>query len=229
MNLIEAIECRHSVRQYLDEPIPEEVALRLQAAINACNEVGDLHIQLVLDEPTAFDNLRAKSMKFRGVKNYLILAGKNDASLSERCGYYGEKLVLLAQQLGLNTCWVGATYKKKHDFYNLRSGEKVVLAIAIGYGANQGKPRSSKSMCDVSDGTEVSRNDPEWYKRGVTAALMAPTAINQQKFRFERVDDIVSLEIGYGPFSRVDGGIVRCHFEIGAGRENFRWIEDVEK
>lgn len=229
MNLIEAIERRHSVRQYLDKPIPEEVVLRLQAAINACNQVGNLHIQLVLDEPTAFDNLRAKSMKFSGVNNYLILAGKKDDTLSQRCGYYGEKLVLLAQQLGLNTCWVGATYRKKEDLYSLDADEKVVIAIAIGYGANQGKPRKSKSMCDVSDGTEVSRSDPEWYKRGVTAALMAPTAINQQKFRFERIGDSVSMTMGHGPFVKVDEGILRCHFEIAAGRENFRWLEELEE
>ena len=97
-------------------------------------------------------------------------------------------MVLLAQQLGLNTCWVGSTFKKKPECYNLAPGEKVVAAIAIGYGANQGKSRKSKSMCDVSDGTEVSLSVPEWYKNGVLAAMMAPTAMNRQSFYFERFE-----------------------------------------
>ena len=156
MNIIEAIQRRHSVRQYLEKEIPEEIVERLLAAMRACNQVGGLHMHLVLHEPEAFSGLRSKAMRFRGVENYIILAGEKDDTLEERCGYYGEKVVLLAQQLGLNTCWVGSTFKKKPECYNLAPGEKVVAAIAIGYGANQGKSRKSKSMCDVSDGTEVS-------------------------------------------------------------------------
>ncbi|MDO4384196.1 MAG: nitroreductase family protein [Eubacteriales bacterium] len=228
MNLIEAIQRRHSVRQYLDRPIPEEITLRLQAAIEACNRVGNLHMQLVLEEPEAFSGIRAKAMKFKGVQNYIIVAGEKDDTLDERCGYYGEKVVLLAQQLGLNTCWVGATYKKQPEFYTLEPGEKVIIAIAIGYGANQGKPRKSKSMCDVSDGTEVSLTVPDWYKRGVSAAMLAPTALNQQRFHFERIGNVVALEAGKGPFTKVDLGIVRCHFEIGAGKDNFQWMPEDE-
>ena len=40
---------------------------------------------------------------FSGVKNYIALIGKKSPNLEEACGYYGEKIVLRAQQLGLNT------------------------------------------------------------------------------------------------------------------------------
>lgn len=183
-------------------------------------------MHLVLHEPEAFSGLRSKAMRFRGVKNYIILAGEKDDTLEERCGYYGEKVVLLAQQLGLNTCWVGSTFKKKPECYNLAPGEKVVAAIAIGYGANQGKSRKSKSMCDVSDGTEVSLSVPDWYKNGVLAAMLAPTAMNRQSFYFERFGNVVSVEAGKGPFTKVDLGIVKCHFEIGAGKDNFQWMPE---
>ena len=226
MNIIEAIQRRHSVRQYLEKEIPEEIVERLLAAMRACNQVGGLHMHLVLHEPEAFSGLRSKAMRFRGVENYIILAGEKDDTLEERCGYYGEKVVLLAQQLGLNTCWVGSTFKKKPECYNLAPGETVVAAIAIGYGANQGKSRKSKSMCDVSDGTEVSLSVPEWYKNGVLAAMMAPTAMNRQSFYFERFGNVVSVEAGKGPFTKVDLGIVKCHFEIGAGKDNFQWMPE---
>ena len=101
-----------------------------------------------------------------------------------------------------------------------------MAAIAIGYGANQGKSRKSKSMCDVSDGTEVSLSVPEWYKHGVLAAMLAPTAMNRQSFYFERFGNVVSVEAGKGPFTKVDLGIVKCHFEIGAGKDNFQWMPE---
>ena len=103
MNIIEAIQRRHSVRQYLEKEIPEEIVERLLAAMRACKQVGGLHMHLLLHQPEAFSGLRSKAMRFRGVENYIVLAGEKDDTLEERCGYYGEKVVLLAQQLGLNT------------------------------------------------------------------------------------------------------------------------------
>jgi hypothetical protein len=35
------------------------------------------------------------------------LIRKKSDDLDEKVGYWGEQLVLLAQTLGLNTCWVG--------------------------------------------------------------------------------------------------------------------------
>lgn len=77
-----------------------------------CNRESGLHIQLVLDEPRGFGGLPAHYGKFSGVKNYIALIGKKSPNLEEACGYYGEKIVLRAQQLGLNTCWVAMTYSK---------------------------------------------------------------------------------------------------------------------
>jgi len=57
----------------------------------------------------------------------------------------------------------------------------------------------------------------------VEAALLAPTAVNQQKFRFTLSDRTVKAEATGGFSSRVDLGIVKYHFERGAGTEHFRW------
>ncbi|MBQ6622454.1 MAG: nitroreductase [Mogibacterium sp.] len=229
MELMEAIERRHSVRQYTEQPIEGETLERLQQAIALCNEAGGLHLQLILEEPEAFSGLKAKYGKFTGVRNYIALIGPKGRALEEKLGYYGEKLVLLAQQLGLNTCWVGGTYSKVPEAYDVRPGEKICGVIAIGYGQTQGYPRKSKVMFDVCGVSEMTRDVPVWYKRGVLAALMAPTAINQQKFSFERDGERVTVKAGRGPFAKMDLGIVRCHFEIGAGRNNFVWTEDPTK
>ena len=111
MNLLEAIEARHSVRKYIDKPIPQDIIHMLQSKVEECNKLGNLHIQLVINEPKAFKGKMAYGT-FSGVTNYFAMVGMKADDLAERIGYYGEQLVLLAQTLGLNTCWVGLTYNK---------------------------------------------------------------------------------------------------------------------
>ena len=64
---------------------------------------------------------------------------------------------------------------------------------------------------------------PEWFQKGVEAALLAPTAMNQQKFLFRLDKNMVSVKAGFGLYTKIDMGIVKYHFEIGAGKENFQW------
>ena len=86
---------------------------------------------------------------------------------------------------------------------------------------HQGAAHRGKTAADVSD---VAEDSPEWFKNGVEAALLAPTAVNQQKFRFERDGERVTAKVGLlGACLKIDLGIVKCHFELGAGRENFTW------
>ncbi len=222
MDIIEAIQSRHSVRKYTDTPISPEHIEALEAEIARRNAESGLHIQLILNETKAFGNFLAHYGLLHGVKNYIALIGKANNELEEKCGYHGEHLVLKAQQMGLNTCWVGGTYKKIKSAFEINEGEKLCLVIAIGYGKNQGFKRRSKSFEDVTD---IQGNVPDWFKSGVESALLAPTAINQQKFKFSLNGNKVTAKAAKGPFSIVDLGIVKYHFEVGAGKENFEWSE----
>ena len=204
MELLEAMEQRHSVRSYEDQPLEPEVRAELTSFLAQCSRESGLHMQLVVDEPEASGGLMAHYGKFSGVKNYIALVGKKSAQLDELCGYYGEKVVLKAQQMGLNTCWVALTYKKVKSAFQVGPGEKLGLVIAVGYGKNQGVPHTSK---------------------GVEAALLAPTAMNQQKFKFTLRGDTVAARAGMGFYTKVDLGIVKYHFELGAGTDRFRWAE----
>ena len=67
---------------------------------------------------------------------------------------------------------------------------------------------------------EANGDRPYWFNKGVEMALLAPTAINQQKFVIRLNDDesVDFIDKG-GIFSQVDIGIVKCHFEIGAERQ----------
>ncbi len=220
MDVMEAMRARHSVRSYTGKPIEGETLDALRAAIDECNRESGLHIQLVRNEPMAFGGAMARYGSFSGVKNYLALVGKKGPKLDEKCGYYGEKLVLAAQALGLNTCWVGLTFHKVPDVFRVEAGEKLVLVIVIGYGASQGAPHRSKPASAVSRADDA----PAWFRQGVEAALLAPTAVNQQKFFFTLGGDKVSAKAGLGPFSRVDLGIAKYHFELGSGKDGTVWL-----
>lgn len=228
MTLQEAIEVRHSVRAYKNELLAEDVAKRLEEEIAEVNQAGHLHVQLIQNEPKAFQGTLAKYGKFRNVTSYLVMAGKKAEDLDERIGYYGEQLVLLAQTLGLNTCWVGLSYRKIPDTYVLEEGEVIKAYISIGYGETQGVNRKSKTVKQVSNMSDIT---PSWFKRGVEAALLAPTAVNQQKFSFEYLgmkDDRHQVRAKKGfslvGYTQMDLGIAKYHFEIGAGKENFDWV-----
>lgn len=227
MTLLEAIQARHSVRAYTGQPLTDADAQALQEKIDEVNRVGRLHIQLIRNEPKAFLGPFARYGKFRNVTDYLVMAGVKADDLDERIGYYGEQLVLLAQTLGMNTCWVGLSYTKIPNTYVLNDGEVIQAYISIGYGETQGVSHKIKSIEQVSN---VSGSTPDWFRRGVEAALLAPTAINQQKFSFEYLGMTdghhrVRAKKGFSlvGYTHMDLGIAKYHFEIAAGKENFEW------
>ncbi len=220
MNLWDAIEARKSVRAYTDRKIEGEAEEKLRTEIAASNLESGLAMQLCLNEPRAFSGFMARYGRFRNVSNYIALVGKTGADLEEKCGYYGEKIVLRATQLGLSTCWVGGTYKKNQATARVEPGEKLALVIAIGYAAVAGVPRKTKPVEALS---RVEGEMPEWFLRGMQAVQLAPTAINQQKFLFELRDNAVRAVALPGFYARVDLGIAKCHFEVGAGAGNWRW------
>ncbi len=221
MTIAEAIQARHSVRTYLDKPLEAAAVAALQAEIDACNAEGNLRCQLVTGEPEAFSGFMAHYGKFSGVHNYIALVGKEAPDLDERVGYYGERIVLTAQTLGLNTCWVALTLRRGAVRRRCtQPGERLACTLALGYGATQGVPHTSKPLEALYQSAQPI---PDWFRRGMEAAALAPTAVNQQKFCLTLQGSTVSAQSLSTFFGEIDLGIVKYHFEVGAGRENFTW------
>ena len=215
MELLEIMQKRHSVRQYTDRAIEQEKRAVLDALTQKINRKAGLSIQIIYDEPNCFDSFMAHYGKFTGVRNYIALIGKKSLKLDETLGYYGEELVLKAQELGLNTCWVALTHGKSKA--TVRKGEKEVCLIALGYGVTQGAEHKSKPMQTLCT---CAGPMPKWFQSGMNAAMLAPTAMNQQKFCFALLPDgTVKATCGKGFYTKLDLGIVKYHFEVTSGKK----------
>lgn len=218
MTIKEAIKERHSVRQYKDLPIADDLRKELEKLIDECNEESGLNIQLVCNDPECFDTLLAHYGRFTNAVNYIALVGNKDRDdLDEAAGYYGQKIVLAAQQMGLNTCWVAGTYGKSKCKAEVGPDEKIVCVISIGYGETSGAKRKCKplnKLCGVAE-SEM----PGWFRNGVLAAMMAPTAMNQQKFNITMENGEPKITALRGPMAKIDLGIVKYNFEAASGHK----------
>jgi len=221
MDFDRAIEERHSVRQYTDRKIEGDVLRQLQDEISRINGESGMSIHLVLNEPKAFGGFMMRSMaKFRNAVNYIAVSGPESEGLNLNAGYYGEQVVLYAQTLGLGTCWA-LMASKKNSAGDLPDGHRTVILISTGYPENPGIPHKSKPASEVADMTDA----PDWFVKGVECALLAPTGMNRQGFRFERNGNSVRMIHGTNTLGEIDAGIVKYHFEYGAGKANFTWAD----
>lgn len=214
------IEKRHTVRKYLDKPLDMDLIGLLNNRIKQNNELYDLTFKLVTNNADGLSSL-ARLMSNNSVQNYIILAGKDNSDLDKKIGYCGADLILYAQSLGLNTWWCGGMFNGKNALKHLdNKAVRVNGVIAIGYGKTQGVPHKSKTADQVS---HYKGDAPGWFKSGIKALLLAPSALNRQPYIVNGEGNKVSLKVKNGTFSQVDLGIGKYFFELGAGKSNFEW------
>lgn len=230
MNLTEAVCARRSIRVFEDRPLEDSMRKEFIIFLEQANAESGLNMQLILNEPNAFGkSLLAKFGRFRNCSNYIAIVGKKSPSLEEKAGYYGEAAVLHAQKFGLGTCWTALTYKKTPEVIKIGPDEKLVALIALGYPAEKGhvhKRKKREAVVDLeASGLDSVREAPLWFRRGVDLALLAPTAMNQQRFQLTLLHgDRVRARAGRGFCTKIDLGIIKYHFEIGASPKEFRWM-----
>ena len=96
MDLIEAMQQRHTVRKYTDKKIPQEVLKLIQQRIDENNSSLSLSLKLICSNKSGL-NLIAKLFLGNCVRNFIILAGEDSKTLSENLGYAGADLMLAFQ------------------------------------------------------------------------------------------------------------------------------------
>ena len=156
------------------------------------------------------------------------LGGTTKAAVDEVIGYWGQKIVLAAQDMGLNTCWCALCSRKKSRAV-VAPGKKVRLVIAVGHGKTQGFPRKTKSVGALSS-VECAKA-PAWFAAAMEAAQLAPTAMNNQNFKITLLSDgkTVRIDAPQSGLNVIDEGIVRRNFEIAANEAgaDWRWEREI--
>ena len=211
MDILQVMKERHSVRQYKNQPIKQETKAEIRDLISEINAESGLQMQIFFDEPACFDSFMAHYGKFKNVSNYIAIIGTKEQQ--EKAGYYGEKLVLKCQELGLNTCWVAMTHGKTQA--KIEKGKKLLIVLSLGYGETQGVPHKSKSISELSKADQ----NTDWFTKGMEAVCLAPTAMNQQKFMFELKNGTVTARPLNGFYTKIDLGIAKYHFAAASGHE----------
>ena len=215
------MQSRISHRRYLPDPPDEEKRAALEQVIEQNNRKSGLHISMISDRGDIFTG------HLSGARSFLLLAGPaGDPYLEEKCGYFGQELVLAAEAMGLATCWVGGTYDKSACLSYLGKGERLVCVIAVGHTASTASSRaphrSTKSLQQLSC---VSADAPDWFFEALEAVQLAPSAMNRQDVCFAWREDgtVEGCATDSESFSMVDLGIAKLHFELGAHGGTWEW------
>lgn len=231
MITVETIRERHSVREYDGKPLSRAEFDALGAVVEECARESGLDIQLVGDNPEVF-NVIARFGLIRGCRMHIAFvvddAKAGDVAADEAIGYWGQKIVLAAQDMGLNTCWCALCSRKKSRAV-VAPGKKIRLIIAVGHGKTQGFSRKTKSVEALSS-VECAKA-PAWFAAAMEAAQLAPTAMNNQNFKITLLSDgkTVRIDASQSGLNVIDEGIVRCSFEIAANEAgaDWRWERDI--
>ena len=231
MITVGTIRERHSVREYAGGPLDQAEFDALGAVVRECARESGLDIQLVGDNPEVF-NVIARFGLIRGCCTHVAFvvdgAKAGDAAVDEAIGYWGQKIVLAAQDMGFNTCWCALCSHKKSRAV-VATGKKIRLIIAVGHGKTQGFSRKTKSVEALSS-VECAKA-PAWFAAAMEAAQLAPTAMNNQNFKITLLSDgkTVRIDAPKSGLNVIDEGIVRCNFEIAANEAgaDWRWERDI--
>ncbi len=159
---------RRSVRRFADQPVErEKLALCIEAARLAPSaDNGQPWRFLVFDDPAkkqalaeaVFTGVFAASRHFARAPVLVALLVKESFLINRLgggaagvpfqfvdAGIAGEHFVLAAAEQGLGTCWIGWFDSRallRH--FGLKRGYRAVALIAVGYPAEQLKPRTPK-------------------------------------------------------------------------------------
>jgi nitroreductase len=172
--------------------------------------------------------------KIRGAQTFVAILGKSiGLHVAEKAGYTGEGIVLEATACGLDTCWVGGSFRREAvgDMASANPGERVYGVIPLGYGEKRvrfterlftgfGRMHQRKSLAELV--TETRDNDVQpWMVEALKSARLAPSAFNRQPWRFSTALNSITVMVDnkgsdHGMSRLVDCGIAMLHIELGA-------------
>lgn len=227
---IKAIEMRTSRRSYKSVPLDESTKSNIKDMVDYVNRKANLNFIFIENASPAFS-------LFSGRFSAVAVCGADTAAAREKCGYYGETIVLQCVYHGLGTCWVSGTYNENTVLNMIELPEKTRLycVIAIGfanpkkslletvmYKATHKNSKPYQKMFEVCD-----KKLPNHFEYAMQLVEKAPSAVNRRPVSFRYENGVVSASVDE-PYSdkSIDFGIAKLHFQLGASAMGIKgeWI-----
>ncbi|MBQ3338591.1 MAG: nitroreductase family protein [Atopobiaceae bacterium] len=225
MDIMQAIDTRISCRAYDGREVEAEKLDQLEACIAECNAAANVRMALMRPADGGADLRLAKAMFAGQPSTYIAYVSATDEESRDRLGYYGEKVILLATQLGLGTCWVAGTYDRASAHVSLEPGEELYAVVPVGYPAPKTplKQRTVRAALRKRDKkpTDIyaGYNDASAAVRAaIDAVIKGPSAVNGQPWVFIDTPGGIAATLPSvkSGIELLDLGIAKLHFELGA-------------
>ena len=206
------VKQRFSCRSYLSQSIEEQTRRKL-ADYAASLQTGPFGARMRFELVAAREKDQ-KALKdlgtygfIKGATGFIIGAIQDDEKNLEDFGYLMERIILLATDIGLGTCWLGGTFTKSSfsERVSPSPGELVPAVAAVGYCAK--KPRRlgtfirnsagadrrlswEQLFFDSRFGVPLSRQGAGDYATALEMVRWGPSASNKQPWRVIKDGDI---------------------------------------
>lgn len=206
-----AIPARVSCRAYTDAPSTADWASLAYAAERyrlPGARLGLCRVDEVLFTGTLLGMGRITGCTAAAV----VIASSTEPMGRLHAGILGEAFALEAVSLGLGTCWVSGTYRKKLLSVSLEANEAVLCIIAVGKPAPGSMDAFSRKRKPIE---RIARSYDRWtgtFRDVARAVQAAPSAMNMQPWQLAL--DGRRFILDGSDRSQLDLGIALCHAEL---------------
>jgi len=232
-----AADGRRSRRRFDQKPLKKKHLERLEAVCADFRPFESARVVLVAESPEGvFRGALGPYGKIRGAPAFMAFIGSTRSPIvQEQIGYVGEGIVLEAEALHVNTCWVSGTFRRDATtaLLDIDEGEAVLAVTPVGYATPRlsfeeklltgfGRTHKRKPLSDLVIGLEQ-EEWPQWIRAALECARLAPSAVNRQPWRFHVEPDSITVAVDSGKLKResvqskrLDCGIAMLHIEVAA-------------
>lgn len=235
MNYKNLISNGKSVREFKNKPIEEKYFNEIESYIkNSKKLLPEINIEVkIFDNKDCYEKLK-NIAGYNGymieAPNYVVILSDVKKGYMENSGYVGERLILKARDLEIDSCWI--TFKDSDaikEKLEISSGKEVTSIIALGY-ENDKNTKSKRGSDRLSVEKIVYMNEwgqnataTELEERGLLDAFsyarMAPSTLNRQPWRFIIDGGNIILAVKKDDFTSdyeksIDAGIAMLYFGL---------------
>lgn len=244
-SIIELIKTRTSSRSYDERELDAASLQELKGYIEEINQQKQIKARFQLVQNNSTDAGKSKKLGtygfISGAHSFLVGIADKDEKDTVTFGYLFEKIVLCTTDLGIQTCWLGGTFKKGDFEQNVSLSGNEIIPIVSPIGYKKEKPRAFESAMRAVIGADkrkpwselfyetdgsvpLTENSAAQYAVPLEMVRLGPSASNKQPWRVVRGENAFHFFLcrtkGYGvagfDIQKNDCGIAKCHFELSA-------------